>query len=323
MPMTKNREMLFAMGEALIDFIPQNSGMPIKEVGAFIPAVGGAPANVCGAFTKLGGKSAMITQLGADPFGDKIVEEFKKHGIDCSYVLRTDKANTSLAFVALEENGNREFSFYRKPGADMLYPKEALKKEWFEHGFGFHFCSVSLGEFPMKEAHRQAITYAREAGLLISFDPNLRPALWDSEEKMVEAVRDFYQEADILKVSDEELEIITGEKEETKAMEVLFHGNVKLVIYTKGSEGAEAYTKNVHASVTGNKVNAIDTTGAGDGFIGAFLHCLAEDEVTANMLNELTKDQLEKYLTFANRFCSKSVQKKGAIASYPLKHEMV
>lgn len=323
MSATKNRETLYAMGEALIDFIPQNSGMPIKDVGAFIPAVGGAPANVCGAFTKLGGKSAMITQLGADPFGDKIVEEFKKHGIDCSYVLRTNEANTSLAFVALEDNGNREFSFYRKPGADMLYPKEALKKEWFDNGFAFHFCSVSLGDFPMKEAHRQAIAYAREAGLLISFDPNLRPALWETEEAMVYAVREFYQEADILKVSDEELETITGEKDETKAIEKLFQGNVKLVIYTKGSEGAEAFTKNAHAAVSGNAVNAIDTTGAGDGFIGSFLHCLSEDSVTVDTIGELTREQLEGYLRFANQFCSMSVQKKGAITSYPVKDEIL
>lgn len=319
---TKNRELLFAMGEALIDFIPQDSGMPIKDVSAFIPAVGGAPANVCGAFTKLGGKSAMITQLGADPFGDKIIEEFKEHGIDCRYVLRTDKANTSLAFVALEKNGNREFSFYRKPGADMLYPKEALKKEWFEHGFGFHFCSVSLGAFPMKEAHRQAIAYAREAGLLISFDPNLRPALWQSRAEMVVAVQEFYQEADILKVSDEELEVITGEKEEAKAIEKLFQGNVKLVIYTKGANGAEAFTKQVHAVAAGAKVNAVDTTGAGDGFIGSFLYCLAKDAVTADMLSQLTGEQLKSYLAFANEFCIRSVQKKGAIASYPCKCEM-
>lgn len=319
---SQERKKLYAMGEALIDFIPQTSGMPIKDVGAFLPAVGGAPANVCGAFTKLGGLSAMITQLGADPFGDKIVEEFQSHGIDCSYILRTDKANTSLAFVALESNGNREFSFYRKPGADMLYPKEAIEKEWFSDGFGFHFCSVSLGDFPMKEAHRQAIQYAMEAGLIISFDPNLRPALWEKEEDMVDAVREFYSYANVLKVSDEELFTITGCEDEEKAIELLFQGNVELVIYTKGPEGAEAYTKKNRAFAKGHKVNAIDTTGAGDGFIGAFLDCLYEDGITVTQLSELSTEQLERYLAFANDFCALSVQKKGAIASYPVKSEM-
>ena len=293
----KNKDKkLLAMGEALIDFIPQTSGKPIKDVVAFQPAVGGAPANVCGAFTKLGGKSSMITQLGTDPFGDKIIEEFHQHGIDCSYVLRTNEANTSLAFVALKENGNREFSFYRKPGADMLYQKEAVERKWFDQAFAFHFCSVSLGDFPMKDAHRQAIAYAKEAGAMVSFDPNLRPALWSSEKEMVKAVHEFIPLADVLKVSDEELVAITGMKEEEKAIEKLFEGNVKLILYT---------------------------TGAGDGFIGSFLYCLYENDVTANTLSQLSKEALESYLDFANHFCSLSVQKKGAIASYPAKSEII
>ena len=138
----KNR--LISIGEALIDFMPEQTGMGIPEVTSFAPAVGGAPANVCGAFTKLGGQSAMITQLGTDGFGDKIVNEFQMHGIGCDYVKRTDKANTSLAFVALKEGGNREFSFYRNPGADMLYDPEASsyyyesEKRKYHHPTMFH-----------------------------------------------------------------------------------------------------------------------------------------------------------------------------------------
>ena len=134
---------LIAIGEALIDFIPESAGSAIKDVNAFLPAVGGAPANVCGAFTKLGGRSEMITQLGMDGFGDKILDAFKEAGIGSSYVKRTDIANTSLAFVALKEDGNREFSFYRNPGADMLFRAEDVQKEWFEDAYALHFCSVS------------------------------------------------------------------------------------------------------------------------------------------------------------------------------------
>lgn len=141
---------LIAIGEALIDFIPDQAGGAIKDVNAFLPAVGGAPANVCGAFTKLGGRSEMITQLGMDGFGDKILEVFANAGIGSSYVKRTDSANTSLAFVALKEDGNREFSFYRNPGADMLFEADDVKKEWFEDAYALHLCSVSLGDFPMK-----------------------------------------------------------------------------------------------------------------------------------------------------------------------------
>ncbi|MBQ6441822.1 MAG: carbohydrate kinase [Lachnospiraceae bacterium] len=313
---------LYAIGEALIDFIPQQTGVGIAEVDAFMPKVGGAPANVCGAYTKLGGPSAMITQLGADPFGDKIENELKHYGIDTSLVKRTEKANTSLAFVALKQDGNREFSFYRKPGADMLYNPEDVKKDFFTEGFALHFCSVSLGDFPMKEAHQQAVKYAREAGLLISFDPNLRKNLWASEEALRNAVLAFLPTADVLKVSDEEIAFITGKETIEEALPLLFAGEVKLVVYTEGAAGARAYTKHAKASAASEKVKAVDTTGAGDAFIGSFLYKLAEEGVTAETIGQLTEETLKSMLAFSNTYCGKSVQKEGAIASYPTKAEM-
>lgn len=266
---------LLAIGEALIDFIPEESGKELKNVCGFQPKVGGAPANVCGAFVKLGGEGALITQLGDDPFGDKIVDELVSCGIDCAHVKRTGEANTSLAFVALKEDGNREFSFYRKPGADMLLGADDVKAEWFEGAYALHFCSVSLGDFPMKEAHRKAIQCAKQTGALVSFDPNLRFALWDDHEALRKVIWEFMPMAHILKISDEELEFITGKSDVKKALPELFAGNTKVVIYTKGSEGAECYTKVASGFAASQKVKAVDTTGAGDGFIGSFLYCLA------------------------------------------------
>ena len=313
---------LYAIGEALIDFIPQQTGVGIAEVEAFAPKVGGAPANVCGAYTKLGGPSSMITQLGADPFGDKIENELKGFGIDTSLIKRTEKANTSLAFVALKQDGNREFSFYRKPGADMLYDPKDVQKDFFTDGFALHFCSVSLGDFPMKEAHRKAIQYAREAGLLISFDPNLRKNLWPSEEALRQAVQEFIPVADVLKVSDEEIAFITGKETIEEALPVLFTGEVKLVVYTEGPAGARAYTKNAKASSPCEKVKAIDTTGAGDAFIGSFLYSLSAADVTVGNIADLTEETMKEMLHFSNTYCGKSVQKEGAIASYPTKADM-
>ena len=309
---------LIAIGEALIDFIPEQAGCAIKDVAAFLPAVGGAPANVCGAFTKLGGRSEMITQLGEDGFGDKILETFQNAGIGSSYVKRTESANTSLAFVALKEDGDREFSFYRNPGADMLFEADDVQKQWFEDAYALHFCSVSLGDFPMKEAHCLAIQYAIEQGAIVSFDPNLRPALWKDTTQMIETVNEFIPLADIVKISDEELESITGETQIEKALEKLFADRVKLVIYTEGAAGARAFTRKASAKALCQKVKAVDTTGAGDGFIGAFLWCLWQNNVTAGQLEEL-----EEYLKFANAFCGISVQKKGAIPSYPSLDEVV
>lgn len=313
---------LLAIGEALIDFIPEETGKALKDVCGFRPAVGGAPANVCGAYVKLGGEAALVTQLGDDPFGDKIVEEFASCGIGCDYIRRTKEANTSLAFVALKEDGNREFSFYRKPGADMLLQPEQVDAAWFDNAYGLHFCSVSLGNYPMKEAHKKAIQCALDKGLLVSFDPNLRPQLWDDLDGLKQAVRAFAPLSHILKISDEELEFITGLSDIKQALPKLLIGNTRLVIYTKGAGGAECYTASAQAGSEGQKVQAVDTTGAGDGFIGAFLHCLAADGIGAEDLDLLTPDQMTKYLEFANRFCAKSVMKHGAIASYPTVEEM-
>ena len=313
---------LLAIGEALIDFVPEETGKELKNVKGFQPAVGGAPANVCGAYVKLGGSSAMITQLGDDPFGDKIVDEFVSCGIGCDYVKRTKEANTSLAFVALKEDGNREFSFYRKPGADMLLRAEDVKEEWFEDVFALHFCSVSLGDFPMKEAHRKAVEYAVRKGGLISFDPNLRLQLWEDTGKLRQAVLEFAPLAHVLKISDEELEFITGCDDIEKALPKLLTGNTCMVIYTKGSEGAECYTACNKGAADGKKVKAVDTTGAGDGFIGSFLYCLSADGVTAESLPEVTGEKMTEYLKFANAFCGISVTKHGAIASYPGMEEM-
>ena len=313
---------LLSIGEALIDMIPEQVNKRIAEVEKFQPIVGGAPANVCGAFVKLGGEAEMITQLGDDPFGDKIVSEFEAFGIGKEYVKRTDKANTALAFVALKDDGNREFSFYRRPSADMLMGAEDVKEEWFQGEYALHFCSVSLGDFPMKEAHKQAVFYAQKHGMLISFDPNLRKPLWSSEKALYDTVHEFISYAHVLKISDEELEFLTGKTEIRDALAQLFVGNVKMVIYTKGSDGAECYTKKASAFAPCEKVKAVDTTGAGDGFIGSFLYQLFQNGVNAKNIEDVSSEQMESFLKFSNRFCGYSVQRSGAIASYPTVNEI-
>ncbi len=309
---------ILAIGEALIDFAPQETGCEIKDVKGFMPMVGGAPANVCGAVSKLGGTSAMITQLGDDPFGDKIVDYLKDYQVDTSYIQRTTKANTALAFVSLKEDGGREFSFYRKPSADMLMKPEDISKDWFEDAYALHFCSVDLIDSPMKQAHLKALEYASDSKCLISFDPNIRLPLWEDPDICKQTVKDFIPYANILKISDEELEFITGYTDIEDAKAQLFKGHLKLLIYTKGSDGADVYTASgTHAFAPSKKVDAVDTTGAGDGFIGSFLFSLSKDQITLDGLLELSEEQLEAYIEFSNAFCGYSVKQYGAIASYP------
>lgn len=312
-----SKDVLVAIGEALIDLIPDKTGCGFGDVTAFYPKLGGAPANVCGAYTRLGGRSRLLTQLGDDPFGHKILRELDSFGVDVSCISLTDKANTALAFVSLGADGGRTFSFYRNPSADMLYAPGNIRPEYFDDAYALHFCSVDLGDFPMKDAHRAAITAAREKGAIVSFDPNLRFQLWKSKEALKQTVTQFIPLADIIKLSDEELGFICGTENIEKALPSLFTGSVKLVIYTCGGSGAWAYTRNASAFSEGRKVKAIDTTGAGDGFIGSILWKLCSLGVTADSLSELSPDTLFKCLEFSNEFCSLSVQKPGAIASYP------
>lgn len=313
---------LAAIGEALIDFIPDRNGCDFNDVTAFSPKVGGAPANVCAAFSILGGSSRMLTQLGSDPFGRKIIGELDRVGVDTSCISLTDEANTALAFVSLAQNGDRTFSFYRKPSADMLYKAESIKETYFNNVFALHFCSVSIGDFPMKQAHKHAIELMRERNGIVSFDPNLRFNLWDSRQALYEAVREFIPLSDIVKLSEDEVGFVTGENSIEKAAQQLFGQGVKLVLYTCGSKGAYAFTKNVKAFSPALKVSAVDTTGAGDGFTGAFLWSLRKMCSVPDELEKFTENELIESLNFANRFCALSVQKKGAIASYPTLDEM-
>ena len=319
--MMKNR--LLAIGEALIDMTPADVGCPLSEVSAFRPAVGGAPANVAAAYAKLGGAASVLTQLGQDAFGDKIVSALASAGVDTTRILRTDAANTALAFVSLKEDGNRDFSFYRSPSADMLYDGGALSDADFQDAFALSFCSVSLGEFPMKEAHRRAIALARAAGALIVFDPNLRFPLWRDREKLRQAVRTFMTGVDMIKISDEELEFITGEREIADALPVLFALGIRVVLYSCGANGAYAYTASgISAFSPAERVEAVDTTGAGDAFLGAFLFALQKIGIRPESLSALNEDARSSALRTATVYSGMTVTAYGAIPSYPSMHEV-
>lgn len=309
---------LFAIGEALIDFIPSETGCSFAEVKSFSPKIGGAPANVLGAFAKLGGKTQLITQLGDDPFGHKIADELEKYNIGIKNVKFTNKANTALAFVSLEANGNREFSFYRNPSADMLYSEDNLSGKVFDDCFALHFCSVSLGNFPMKQAHNRAIDIAAESGAIISFDPNVRLPLWNDAQMLKRAIWEFLPKSDIVKLSDNEIKFITGTDDVEKGCKVLLEF-CKIVICTCGEKGAYAVTENCEASAPSENVCATDTTGAGDAFVGSFLYNLHRNGFDRERLCSIGKDKLSEFLRTSNRYCAESVQKHGAIDSYPHK----
>ena len=314
---------VIAIGEALIDFIPHEKGRVLNDVENFLRVPGGAPLNVAAAVAKLGGKSQMVTKLGQDGFGDAILNEVKPLGVDVSRISRTNEANTALAFVSLREDGERDFSFYRNPSADMLLSAEEICVEDFNEKDILHFCSVSLIDAPIKEAHRRAIEIAKEKGCLISFDPNVRLPLWKNPEDCRKAILEFLPLSNIVKISDEELEFITGIKDEKEALDFLLTGDVKVIIYTKGTNGAEFITKERVIFSPSFKVSAQDTTGAGDSFIGSLLYQVAEGEYSLEQLVDLSEEKVQEILTFSNATAALTVCKKGAIGALPLKEEVL
>ncbi|NIK79382.1 fructokinase [Paenibacillus castaneae] len=310
---------VYTIGEALIDFIPDTRGLELKAVVNFKKEAGGAPANVACAVARLGGKSAFIGKLGIDAFGDFLEETLESVGVDTRYIVRTSEANTALAFVSLKADGDRDFSFYRNPSADMLLSESEIDASWFAADDILHYCSVDLIEAPVKYAHLKAIKEMKAAGGLISFDPNVRLPLWRDHEECRQTILSFIPLSHIVKISSDELAFITGIEDEQQALASLFVGEVQAVIYTRGSEGAAWYSKDYHANAPGQKVAVVDTTGAGDAFIGALLYQL---QLHNGSLEGINSVEAERIITFANTAAALTTTRAGAISSLPSLEEI-
>lgn len=302
-----------AIGELLIDFVPQQKGCALDEVTHFERVAGGAPANVAAAVARLGGSAAMISQVGQDAFGTHILKVLEGNGVDCAAVFRTDRANTGLAFVSLDATGNREFSFFRNPSADLFLDESQITPDLFQDCAALHFCSVDLVDWPVRQAHQRAITLAREAGALISFDPNVRLPLWNSPADCQAAIQTFLPCAGLVKLSDDEVEFVTGCTDERAAAKQLFENGCKLLLVTRGANGSAVYTPQTEVFAETLSVPVTDTTGAGDSFIGSFLYQLTRDGIGANDLVTLPQERLEAYLRFSAQYASLTVQHKGAV----------
>lgn len=302
-----------AIGELLIDFVPQQKGCALKDVTEFKRVAGGAPANVVTAVSKLGGRGVMISQVGKDAFGEHIRDVLQENGVDTRYVFQTEKANTGLAFVSLDAGGNREFSFFRNPSADLFLAPEQITEEMLTDTAIIHFCSVDLVDSPIKHAHEKLIQMAQEKGILVSFDPNVRLPLWNSPEDCQKTIREFLPMADIIKLSDDEVEFVTGCKTETGAVAKLFEGRCKLVILTRGANGSSVYTKTAAAHTPARKVKqVVDTTGAGDSFAGSFLFQLVQSGCTRDDLDSISERDLTQFLNFSADYAALTVGKMGA-----------
>ena len=302
---------LMVIGEALIDFIPTEQGMALKDVCSFTKHCGGAPINIAAATAKLGAHSKVLTQVGADAFGDFILETLSLCQVDITAVKRTKQYPTALAFVALDEKGNRDFTFYRDPCADLHLSAEDITATMFQDCGILHFCSVDLVDSPMKQAHLKAIQLAKEQGAIISFDPNVRLPLWSSKEDCKNTILEFAPYADILKISDDELFFLTGQKDCEQVFTVF--PDATIILLTCGEQGSYLMTKEHRLYEKPIPVKAIDTTGAGDAFAAAFLYQLLRDGISREQLPHLSKDILQVYLRFSNAYAADSTTKYGAV----------
>ncbi|CAI0450887.1 unnamed protein product [Linum tenue] len=306
--------LVVCFGEMLIDFVPTINGLSLADAPAFKKAPGGAPANVAVGIARLGGTSAFVGKVGEDEFGYMLAEILKENNVNNQGLRFDPGARTALAFVTLRSDGEREFMFYRNPSADMLLQEDELDLELIKKAKIFHYGSISLITEPCKSAHIAAAKAAKEAGVVLSYDPNLRLPLWSSAESAREGILSIWNLADIIKISEEEISFLTQGEDpyDDAVVRKLYHPNLKLLLVTEGPDGCRYYTKEFSGRVKGLKVDAIDTTGAGDAFVAGVLSQLARD--LSLLQNE---EKLRDALKFANACGALTVMERGAIPALP------
>lgn len=313
-----------ALGELLIDYTP--AGKSAAGMDLFEQNPGGAPANVLACASKLGNRTAFLGKIGTDMQGDFLRKTLQNAGINTDGLVSDDNFFTTLAFVSLSDHGERSFSFARKPGADTQFRKEEVDLSMIRNSRIFHFGSLSLTDSPARETTLFALDEAKKADCVISYDPNYRPLLWKSREQAQEQMRSVLSYVDMIKLSGEEAKLITGYADPQTAAESLIKTGIKVAAVTLGEDGVVVAAKDGCAAISGYEVDAIDTTGAGDAFWGAFLYCIdrlgnlggyGDIARLGEPVSEIGLPQLRKIAGFANAAAACCVMKRGAIPAMP------
>ncbi len=306
-----------ALGELLIDFTQNgfsSQGNPIFEANP-----GGAPCNVLAMLQKLGRKTVFIGKVGRDGFGFQLENALRETGIATEGLCLDDEVHTTLAVVQKKEDGDRDFSFYRKPGADITLREDEVREDLIRGAKIFHFGSLSLTDEPVRKATQRAVQIAEDAGILLSFDPNLRKPLWASEDEAREQIRYGLRHCHILKISDDELIWLTGAEDYDRAMEQLrAEFPIPLIFLSMGKDGSRAYCGEQTAEMPSFlSTQTIETTGAGDTFMGCILH-----QILNTGYRDLSRRELEEMLRFANAAASIITTRRGALRVMPEEEEI-
>ena len=306
-----------ALGELLIDFTENgisSQGNPLFEANP-----GGAPCNVLAMLTKLGHKTAFIGKVGNDFFGKQLEDAIKEIGINVTGLRKDDKVHTTLALVHTYPDGDRDFSFYRDPGADMMLTEEEIPEELILETRIFHFGTLSMTHEKVRRATKKAVAIAKQAGAIISFDPNIREPLWNSMDEAREQVLYGLGQCHILKISDNEVEFLFGTTDYDEGARLIREKyQIPLVLITLGKDGSRAYYKDLRVEVPGFvQEHTIETTGAGDTCCANSLNYILE-----HGMEELTEENLKELLTFANAAASLITTRKGALRVMPTREEI-
>lgn len=309
---------VLALGELLIDFT--SNGLSEQGNGLFEANPGGAPCNVLAILNKLGKKTAFVGKVGNDGFGRMLKKTLEDLAINTEGLLLDDVYHTTLALVHTDENGDRDFSFYRDPGADVMLTADEVDPELLKRARIFHYGTLSMTHDGVRAATQKAIEIAKADGQLLSFDPNYREPLWKTADMAKQQISYGLSQCDILKISEEELELMTGTADIDEGVKILWekHPNIKLFNVTAGGAGSYSFYKDMKAFQPGFKLGGtIETTGAGDTFGGAVLDYVLEHDIDA-----LTEDNLNEMLRFANAAAYLVTTRKGALRSMPEKEQI-
>jgi len=305
------------LGEMLVDFVPDRVGVTLAEAERFVKAAGGAPANVAVGVARLGGTSAFIGKVGEDAFGHWLADILETNGVDVGNLVFSKQARTGLAFVSLTDEGDRDFLFFRHPSADQLHAPEDVDLDLVRSAKVLHHGSISLIQEPSRSATEIAIHTAHEAGVTVSYDPNLRLPLWSDANTAREGILRPWRFANVIKVSEEELVFLTGSHGE-EAARSLWHEDLALLLVTRGAEGVTWLTASDQGSVPSPRVSVADTTGAGDAFVASLLSSWCERP----SLHLAPREELERALARAAAYAALTTTKPGAIPALPARAEL-
>ena len=303
-----------SFGELLVDMVSPSPDASLAETSTFVKAPGGAPANVAVGLQRLGVPTRFVGQVGDDPFGHWLQETLAQEALDVRHLRLTPEARTTIAFVATRRDGKKDICFYRNPGADAELRTADLQPDVLDGVNLFHCGSVSLSLEPCRSTQFELAQRAKDAGILVSFDPNWRPSLWDDHEEGHRVIWAMMPLSDIVKVADEEWELVTGTTDFAEGAAKIRAEGPKLVIMTRGADGASYDAAGVHGDVPGYSVDAISTLGAGDAFVAGIL---AEVSLAPSLESLLNDVDLTRILRFANACGALATLQPGAIPALP------